>query len=101
MDRDDPGAPPQARDAILGIGPLTLYKYFPDVEAILLAWVRTPGPTPPACRGRDRGGDAGERLEAVLKASALIRHRYVAERSLAWLVGYGGRRSATSGAPTS
>jgi AcrR family transcriptional regulator len=59
-----------------GIGRATLYKYFPDVEAILIAW-------------HDRqiashlgylaevGGEEnspGERLEAVLQAYALISH---------------------------
>ena len=59
-----------------GIGRATLYKYFPDVEAILLA-----------CHERHvaehlgqlaelgtGSGDAGTRLRAVLEAYALISH---------------------------
>lgn len=59
-----------------GIGRATLYKYFPDVEAILIAWherhVR--GHLEHLAEVRDRAGDAGERLEAVLEAYALISH---------------------------
>ena len=59
-----------------GIGRATLYKYFPDVEAILVA-----------CHERQVAehlghltrvgtgpGDAGERLRSVLEAYALISH---------------------------
>ncbi len=57
-----------------GIGRATLYKYFPDVEAILLAWhereiVRH---LEHLAEVRDRSGDPGQRLEAVLEAYALI-----------------------------
>jgi len=60
-----------------GIGRATLYKYFPDVEAILLAWhqrqiTRHLGQLADA---RDQAGDAGERLQAVLEAYALIVHQ--------------------------
>jgi AcrR family transcriptional regulator len=60
-----------------GIGRATLYKYFPDVEAILLAWhqrqiTRHLGQLADA---RDQAGDAGERLQAVLEAYALIAHQ--------------------------
>ncbi len=59
-----------------GIGRATLYKYFPDVEAILLAWHerQVTGHLGYLAEVRDRAGDAGERLEAVLEAYALISH---------------------------
>ncbi len=59
-----------------GIGRATLYKYFPDVEAILLAWHerQITGHLEHLAEVRDRAGDAGERLEAVLEAYALISH---------------------------
>src|SRR3989337_2291685 len=59
-----------------GIGRATLYKYFPDVEAILLAWHEREitGHLEHLARVRDQAGDAGERLEAVLEAYALISH---------------------------
>src|SRR5215212_481985 len=59
-----------------GIGRATLYKYFPDVEAILLAWHerQITGHLEYLAEVRDQAGDAGERLEAVLEAYALIRH---------------------------
>ena len=57
-----------------GIGRATLYKYFPDVEAILLAWHerQVTGHLRQLAEVRDQAGDAGERLEAVLEAYALI-----------------------------
>jgi AcrR family transcriptional regulator len=59
-----------------GIGRATLYKYFPDVEAILLAWHerQIAGHLEYLAEVRDQAGDAGERLEAVLEAFALISH---------------------------
>ena len=59
-----------------GIGRATLYKYFPDVEAILLAWHQrqVAGHLDDLANIRDRAGSAGERLEAVLEAYALISH---------------------------
>jgi AcrR family transcriptional regulator len=59
-----------------GIGRATLYKYFPDVEAILLAWHerQITGHLERLAEVRDQAGDAGERLEAVLEAYALISH---------------------------
>jgi AcrR family transcriptional regulator len=63
-----------AEDA--GIGRATLYKYFPDVEAILLAWHerQIAGHLQHLAEVRDQGGDAGQRLEAVLSTYALICH---------------------------
>src|SRR5206468_9995027 len=57
-----------------GIGRATLYKYFPDVEAILRAWHQRQitGHLEHLAQVRDQAGDAGERLEAVLEAYALI-----------------------------
>jgi AcrR family transcriptional regulator len=59
-----------------GIGRATLYKYFPNVEAILLAWHerQITGHLEHLAEVRDQVGDAGERLEAVLEAYALISH---------------------------
>ena len=59
-----------------GIGRATLYKYFPDVESILLAWhERQIGAhLEQLAAARDKASDAGARLEAVLKAYALIAH---------------------------
>jgi AcrR family transcriptional regulator len=59
-----------------GIGRATLYKYFPDVEAILLAWHerQIAGHLEQLAELRDQAGDAGQQLEAVLEAFALISH---------------------------
>jgi AcrR family transcriptional regulator len=59
-----------------GIGRATLYKYFPDVEAILLAWHDREIASHLAYLAEvgDRADDAGERLEAVLEAYALLSH---------------------------
>lgn len=60
-----------------GIGRATLYRYYPDVETILLEWHQRHVTEHLAQLGqlRDQGGDAGQRLEAVLQAYALIAHR--------------------------
>jgi len=56
-----------------GIGRATLYKYFPDVEAILVAWHdrQVAGHLERLVEVRERAGGAGERLQAVLEAYAL------------------------------
>jgi AcrR family transcriptional regulator len=61
-----------------GIGRATLYKYFPDVEAILVAWHerQVTGHLQQLAQVRDQTGDAGERLEAVLETYALIAHEH-------------------------
>jgi AcrR family transcriptional regulator len=61
-----------------GIGRATLYKYFPDVEAILLAWHERgiSGHLEYLTQVRDEAGDACGRLEAVLEAYALIDHEH-------------------------
>ena len=57
-----------------GIGRATLYKYFPDVEAILLAWhdQQLAAHLDHLNAVRDQPAGAGERLEAVLEAFAMI-----------------------------
>jgi AcrR family transcriptional regulator len=61
-----------------GIGRATLYKYFSGVEPILLAWHerQVTGHLEYLAEVRDRAADAGERLEAVLQAYALISHEH-------------------------
>lgn len=60
-----------------GIGRATLYKYFPDVEEILLAWHERHviGHLEHLAELRDQAGGAAERLEAVLENYALISHQ--------------------------
>jgi AcrR family transcriptional regulator len=55
-----------------GIGRATLYKYFPDVEAILVAWHerQVAGHLEQLTKARDQAGDAKDRLEAVLTTYA-------------------------------
>ena len=57
-----------------GIGRATLYKYFSDVEAILVAWHarHIAGHLEYLAEVRAQARDAGDRLEAVLEAYALI-----------------------------
>jgi AcrR family transcriptional regulator len=59
-----------------GIGRATLYKYFPDIEAILAAWHEQHLTQHLAhlAELRDRSGQPGERLEAVAQAYARISH---------------------------
>ena len=64
--------------AATGIGRATLYKYFPDVEAILVAWherhialhLRL------LTEARDAADTPAEQLSAVLEAYALIQHQH-------------------------
>lgn len=60
-----------------GIGRATLYKYFPDVETILLAWHegQISGHLAQLAEIRGRAGTADDRLCAVLEAYALIAHQ--------------------------
>lgn len=60
-----------------GIGRATLYKYFPDVEAILAAWHErhVSAHLEMLADIRDQAADARERLEAVLEAYALMTYR--------------------------
>jgi AcrR family transcriptional regulator len=59
-----------------GIGRATLYKYFPDVEAILRAWhEREIGRhIEQLVQARDQTSDPKQRLRAVLEAYARIAH---------------------------
>lgn len=78
-----------------GIGRATLYKYFSDPEAILLAWHerQVKRHLDYLARVRDEAGHATERLEAVLEAYAFIhqqrvqryRHEHLGTELLAFL----------------
>ncbi|NUR29399.1 MAG: TetR family transcriptional regulator [Catenulispora sp.] len=59
-----------------GIGRATLYKYFPDVDSILMAWNErhVTAHLEHLARVRDQAKTPGERLEAVLHAYAAISH---------------------------
>lgn len=59
-----------------GIGRATLYKYFPDVEAILTTWHTNQIDThlETLTRVRDATNDPGDRLRAVLTAYAELSH---------------------------
>ncbi len=63
-----------------GIGRATLYKYFPDVEAILLAWHerQMAAHLQALVEASDRPGDATQRLHAVLEAYALMTNQRAA-----------------------
>jgi AcrR family transcriptional regulator len=71
-----------------GIGRATLYKYFPDVEAILAAWHerQVTGHLEHLAAIRDLASDPGQRLEAVLEAYALMTHARPHGTELAALV---------------
>ena len=70
------------------IGRATLYKYFPDVEAILAAWHerQITGHLQQLGTVRDQAGDAGEQLEAVLEAYARMTYERPHGTELAALV---------------
>ena len=61
-----------------GIGRATLYKYFPDVGAILMAWHerQVTAHIAQLAAIRDRSGSPIVRLEAVLQAFAAINHKH-------------------------
>jgi AcrR family transcriptional regulator len=61
-----------------GIGRATLYKYFPDIESILLAWHGRQLASHLDYLGavRDQAASPSQRLEAVLEAYALISHEH-------------------------
>ena len=64
--------------ALPGIGRATLYKYFPDVEAVLAAWHQrqVARHVEQLATVRDQAsGGPGRRLAAVLTAYAAITHR--------------------------
>lgn len=61
-----------------GIGRATLYKYFPDVDAILMAWHerQITSHLKYLAEIRTQAGYSIERLKAVLEAYALIAHQH-------------------------
>jgi AcrR family transcriptional regulator len=61
-----------------GIGRATLYKYFPDVEAILVAWHerQIAAHLEQLFALKERPGEPVERLQAVLETYALIQHEH-------------------------
>lgn len=61
-----------------GIGRATLYKYFGDVEAILVAWHerQIAGHLAHLAEIGDREDNAAKRLENVLEAYALMSHQH-------------------------
>ncbi len=63
-----------------GIGRATLYKYFPDVDAILLAWHERhiADHLERLIELRDQQQSPGQRLNAVLEAYALLQHEQAA-----------------------
>ena len=64
--------------AAAGIGRATLYKYFPDVEAILVAWQdrHINRHLRQLAEARDAAATPADQLEAVLTAFALIQHQH-------------------------
>ena len=64
--------------AAAGIGRATLYKYFPDVEAILIAWHdrHITRHLQLLTEARDSAATPAGRLEAVLEAFARIQHQH-------------------------
>jgi AcrR family transcriptional regulator len=61
-----------------GIGRATLYKYFPDVEAILFAWHErhVTAHIEQLAALREEAGGAVEKLQVVLGAYAMIQHEH-------------------------
>jgi AcrR family transcriptional regulator len=61
-----------------GIGRATLYKYFPDIESVLVAWHerQIAGHLHLLQQARDAADGPAARLEAVLSAFALIQHEH-------------------------
>ncbi|HZR36121.1 MAG TPA: TetR/AcrR family transcriptional regulator [Nevskia sp.] len=61
-----------------GIGRATLYKYFPDVESILVAWHQRQiaAHLDHLAKVRDQADGADAGLRAVLEAYALISHQH-------------------------
>ncbi len=70
-----------------GIGRATLYKYFANVEAILVAWHerQIEGHLHQLAEARDGAGDPQERLRAVLEAFALMSREHHATELAALL----------------
>jgi AcrR family transcriptional regulator len=64
--------------ATAGIGRATLYKYFPDIESVLVAWHERQIARHLHLleQARDAASGPAARLEAVLSAFALIQHQH-------------------------
>ena len=64
--------------AATGIGRATLYKYFPDAEAILIAWHerQITRHLQQLAEARDAAATPADRLETVLERFALIQHQH-------------------------
>lgn len=64
--------------AAVGIGRATLYKYFPDVAAIMMAWHerQVAGHLHQLAAIGEQGDDPGQRLHDVLRAYAGIQHEH-------------------------
>lgn len=71
-----------------GIGRATLYKYFPDLESVLAAWHerQVADHLRHLTEVRDQAGTPGERLQAVLRAYALIKSAHPHGTELAALL---------------
>jgi AcrR family transcriptional regulator len=71
-----------------GIGRATLYKYFPDVEAILMEWHQrhVNHHLEQLVQVREKADDAAKRLETVLDAYARLRFERPHDTELAALV---------------
>lgn len=65
--------------ATAGIGRATLYKYFPDIESVLVAWHERQIARHLHLleQARDAASGPAARLEAVLSAFALIQHQHL------------------------
>lgn len=70
-----------------GIGRATLYKYFADVQSILVAWHerQVGNHLAQLVAVRDQAGNAAERLEVVLETFAMISHEHRATELAAML----------------
>ncbi len=75
-----------------GIGRATLYKYFPDVESMLLAWHerQVTRHLEELRRLRNDRGPIADRVQAVLAAYAHIHHRLAAHHASGHAPGGGG-----------
>ena len=71
-----------------GVGRATLYRYFPDVEAILLTWHEreVAGHLERLASIREQDGDAVDRLEALLGAYAVLAYQSRAGHDVATVV---------------
>ena len=75
----------------VGIGRATLYKYFPDIEAILAAWheQHVAAHLAHLAEVRDRADGAAEQLDAVLHAYAFTTYQRPRGTEIAALVHHG------------